>query len=228
MRNVVRNLVRMAAGPIRERGWKETFRSMRGCFAARQRERIDPFDERWRTDTTRTVTLEALSSEGDDVPGLWRYWPTLPETFVRVLGDVDVHHEHYTFVDLGSGKGRVVLMASEWPFHSIVGVELCPSLHRAAERNLASCRTDLQRCRAVQLICCDAAAYRWPAEPVVAYMFQPFPAETMRATLQNLRVSAATHGTDAVVVYLNPIFHQLICESGFAPERTGRDEQIGF
>ncbi len=45
--------------------------------------------------------------------------------------------QDFTFIDLGSGKGRVLLMASEYPFQKIIGVEFMPELHRAAQKNIA-------------------------------------------------------------------------------------------
>ena len=59
----------------------------------------------------------------------------------------------FIFIDLGSGKGRALLMASDYPFRRIVGVELLPQLHRAAQDNLTKYRSETQQCfcRAVDL-----------------------------------------------------------------------------
>ena len=43
----------------------------------------------------------------------------------------------YTFVDLGAGMGRAMLLAAAYPFRAVVGVELHPTLARIARRNLA-------------------------------------------------------------------------------------------
>ena len=48
----------------------------------------------------------------------------------------------FTFVDLGSGKGRTLLMASDYPFRRIIGVELLPSLHQIAQENLRQYKSE--------------------------------------------------------------------------------------
>jgi hypothetical protein len=223
-----RNLGRMTFGPLRERGLRETWRSIRACAAARRLEEIEAFDRRFGTDTARSFTREDLLAEGDDVPKLWRYWPTLPRRFGQLMGEVEVTPERCTFVDLGSGKGRVLMMASHWPFQRIVGVELCPSLHAIAEQNLARYRSPSQRCRAFDLVCADAARFSWPRENLLVYLFQPFPAETMRATFANLRAAIEGSDREVAIAYLNPIFHEVITASGFALARRRSDDSEGF
>jgi hypothetical protein len=44
--------------------------------------------------------------------------------------------QDFTFIDLGSGKGRVLLMAAAYGFKRIIGVEFMPELHRVAEENI--------------------------------------------------------------------------------------------
>src|ERR1700688_3075147 len=60
-----------------------------------------------------------------------------PEHFSRVLADSRIAFEDFTFIDFGSGKGRALLLASEYPFRRIVGLEFSPELHLTAEENIA-------------------------------------------------------------------------------------------
>jgi SAM-dependent methyltransferase len=224
----VRNLLRMAAGPLRERGLVETVRSVRSCLHARERERTDRFDAAFGTDTERNVTAADLECTGPDVPALWRYWPTARSTFLRIMDCVHIAYERSIFVDLGSGKGRVVLMASEYPFRKIIGVELSPALHRVALRNVAAWSSPTKRCRDIELLCMDAAEFMLPADEALVYLFQPFPAETMRAVLTNLARSLAAHPRMVRLAYLNPLHHSLILGSGqLALERWGRAVEPG-
>lgn len=218
----------MAAGPLRERGFVETVRSVRSCMLARERERVDPFDASFGTDTERTVGLDDLECDGDDIPALWRYWPTARATFEGIMADVDIPYEKSTFVDLGSGKGRVLLMAAEYPFRKIVGVELSPALHRVAERNVALWRSPTQRCRAIELQCMDAAAWTPPDGDTLVYLFQPFPADTMRAVIECVARSVAERPRRVQLAYLNPLHHELVMQSGaFALARRGRARDKG-
>ena len=52
------------------------------------------------------------------------------------MARLDVDHSEFTFVDYGLGKGRVLMLATEYPFKRIVGVEFSESLDRTARQNL--------------------------------------------------------------------------------------------
>jgi SAM-dependent methyltransferase len=228
MKRKLQNLWRMAAGPLRERGLVETVRSVRSCLRARAEERLDSFDARHGTDTDQHLRSDDLACSGPDVPALWRYWPTARSTFARIMDTVDIAHEQSVFVDLGSGKGRVLLMASEYPFRKVIGVELSPALHEIALRNVERWRSPTRRCRAIELVCMDAAEFVLPREDVLIYLFQPFPAETMRVVLDNLGRSLVARPRRVRLAYLNPLHHALVIESGHLTlERRGEGQAPG-
>jgi SAM-dependent methyltransferase len=91
-----------------------------------------------------------------------------------------------TFVDVGSGMGRAVMLASEYPFKQVVGVEVSPSLHQIARANLARARISHQRCRDVRLVRADARIWHYPPHDLVVFTFNPFDAEAMRAMLGSI------------------------------------------
>src|SRR5689334_6318907 len=64
------------------------------------------------------------------------YQPTEPELFHEMLSALQVNFADFTFIDLGSGKGRTLMMASDYPFRRIFGLELLPDLDRIAQENL--------------------------------------------------------------------------------------------
>jgi SAM-dependent methyltransferase len=225
---VFKNLARMALAPFRERGVVETLRSARGVVHARRRERREGFDRRHGTDTDRHLSWDALDATGPDVPPLWRYFPTPTAPFRRMLDAIAIRHRDFTFVDLGSGKGRVLLLAAERPFRRVVGVELSPALHRVAQRNLANFCSPAQRCFSFELLCLDAAQYRPPTEDTLIYLFQPFPESTLAAVLDNLRASLRAQPHRVLIAYMNPIFRRQIESSGlFEPCGGGAAERPG-
>lgn len=222
-RDKLRNLWRMATGPVRERGLLETARSVRICARALALEEREAFDRIHGTDTERALGAADLAVSGDDVQALWRYWPTLRSSFTAIVESLPFGCEGRTFVDLGSGKGRALLLASEFPFERIVGVELSPALHRVAEHNVRVWRSPAQRCRSFELVCMDARDYPFPPEDALVYLFQPFPAEVMGPVLDNLGRSVAERPREVHVVYHNPIFHSLFADRpSFALERWER------
>lgn len=214
-REKLRNLWRMTTGPVRERGFLETIRSIRICAQAIALEQLEAFDRTHGTDTERSPITSDLDASGDDVQALWRYFPTLRSTFTSIMASLPFRLEGRIFVDLGSGKGRALLLASEYPFERIVGVELSPALHRVAEKNVHAWQSAAQRCRAFELVCMDARDYPFPPEDALVYLFQPFPADVLSAVLDNLGQSVAQCPRDVHIVYHNPIFHVLFARQPF-------------
>ncbi len=126
------------------------------------------------------------------------YQPTEPTAFLEMLDTVQnnagpddstlnspVDFRDFTFIDLGSGKGRTLLMASDYPFRRIIGVELLPSLHKIAQENLRLYKSKTQKCFALESICGDATDFPLPADPLVIFLFNPFPESGMRRVVAN-------------------------------------------
>ena len=97
----------------------------------------------------------------------------------------------YTFLDIGSGKGRVLFIAAEYPFRRILGVEYDRALHQLAEQNIAAFRHPAQRCRQLQSIHANAAESQFPDGDLVVYLFNPFGPEILAAMLGNLEAAIA-------------------------------------
>jgi SAM-dependent methyltransferase len=113
-----------------------------------------------------------------------------------------------TFIDLGCGKGRAVLLASEYPFAQAIGVEIAPQLHRIAVENVGRYtaarslegRSDLAP---MSVLLHDAAEYRFPAGPLVVYLYHPFCRPVLDKVVRNLGRSLAETPRNAAVVYIN-------------------------
>src|SRR5277367_4265889 len=124
----------------------------------RRRQRYGDADYDWEH---RVDTTSAAVGWRDRLLGLFHspYQPTESALFhemleaLRLQSGSDFHD--FVFVDLGSGKGRTLLMASDYAFRRIVGVELLPALHQAAQENVSKYRSESQRCFSVKSICAD-------------------------------------------------------------------------
>ena len=147
------------------------------------------FDRRHGTDTAGIVRLGALRIESPNRDLGVRYQPSDPDGFRSLVEALPVDLKDYVFMDLGSGKGRVLLLASEYPFRRVVGVEFAQELNEIAERNVALYDSARRRCGDVRTVTADAADYLLPEEPVVLYLYNPFAPEVLRRHLQRNRDS---------------------------------------
>jgi SAM-dependent methyltransferase len=156
------------------------------------------------------------------------YQPTEPALFHAMLGSlVELAHVDLTefiFLDLGSGKGRALLMASEYPFRRIVGVELLPFLHEIAQKNLGQYKNDAQRCFAIESICADAASFALPQDPLIVYLFNPFPEAGLRQAVANLERSVREHPRTVYVLYHNPVLGHVLEQSTLLRKVCGSEQ----
>ncbi|HSZ63535.1 MAG TPA: class I SAM-dependent methyltransferase [Terriglobales bacterium] len=155
------------------------------------------------------------------------YQPTEPGLFREMMASLPIAFEEFTFVDIGSGKGRTLLMASEYPFKKIVGVELIAELHRAAEENIRAYKSATQRCSRIEAVCGDACEFVFPADPLVLYLFDPLPEAGMRRLIDKLEKSLAETPRMAWVLYHNPLLEHVIGERA-AFGKIGGTEQYSI
>lgn len=125
--------------------------------------------------------------------------------------------EQFTFLDLGAGMGRAILLAAEYPFHKVIGVELNPILARIARRNLSRWRM-AGRVRSPAIITCgDAVSARRPKGPCLVFLFNPFGESVMRRLLKRLAADFADRPGQLDLLYVNNEQDRAIgLQSGFA------------
>lgn len=152
------------------------------------------------------------------------YQPTEPALFHAMLAGLATDFAELSFIDLGSGKGRTLLMASEYPFRRIVGVELLPELARIAQDNLQKYQSETQKCFRLESICGDACEFVFPAEPAVLYLFNPLPKAGLTRVITNLELSLRENPRKVFVLYHNPM-HDDIFSASPSLKRSGGTHQ---
>jgi SAM-dependent methyltransferase len=182
----------------------------------RRRQRYGDADYDWEQ---RVNTTSAVVSWRDRLLGVFHspYQPTESALFHEMLDalhrQTHLDFPDFVFLDLGSGKGRTLLMASDYAFRRIVGVELLPALHQAAQENLSKYRGESQKCFGLEAICADATEFPLPVEPTVLYLFNPFPETGLRRVIANLEQSLRESPRAVFVLYHNPLLGHVLDES---------------
>jgi SAM-dependent methyltransferase len=132
--------------------------------------------------------------------------------------------ENFTFVDLGSGKGRVLLMAAPYGFKKIIGVEYMPEWHRIAGENIRKFVAEHKINVAIQNLCMDARDFHFPAGPLVVYLFNPFPEPILAAVLERLRQSLLDNPRPLLVAYRYPELETLLKNSEWLEKIAGTEQ----
>ena len=111
--------------------------------------------------------------------------------------------DEYSFIDLGAGMGRAVMVASEYRFRRVIGVEMNPTLAGMARRNLALWRKAGRAKAPVTIRCADAVNFVFPSGPCLAFMFNPFAAPVLRRVLVSIAGALAARPGQMDLLYIN-------------------------
>lgn len=203
-----------AVAILRQHGVLEPFRLVRrhglgesARFVSRNLRHLvaDRFARRWDrandVDTAGSIQLAMLDVVGPNRDKGNECVCTSPKSFDFIMKSLPRDLSDTTFIDIGSGKSRTLLLASHYPFRNIVGVEFARELVAVARRNITSYRNPGQKCRALSVVEGDAAAYPFPDAPLVVYFYNPFSKDVFDQVLANLTASLRTRPRQCFVVY---------------------------
>jgi SAM-dependent methyltransferase len=179
------------------------------------------FDRRFGVNTSGWIRQPTPSVDGSNAELGSPYDGSNPAHFNRIVQNLKIRYEDYTFVDFGSGKGRVLLLAAAFPFRRVVGVEWSRELHDVARRNL-NLYTGPMACHEADSFCMDAGEFPIPSGKSVLYFFNPFKAEIMARVRHNIRRSFEADPRQIVLVYMNPRFKSVFDGAAFLEKIADR------
>ena len=177
---------------------------------------VHPFDLAYRVETSGFRNGEELGATGlarargtsaAHGSALWAtaYYGVAPSIFDRALALTDVADwDRFTFLDLGCGKGRALLLASRFPFQAILGVELDADLAAIAQGNLRTCAAPWQQCHVLEARHADVLQVELPPTPLLLYLYHPFLAPVLKRVLRRLERSVRLRPREIWLVYVNP------------------------
>jgi SAM-dependent methyltransferase len=193
----------------------------RASNIAPNRHALHPFDQKYGTDTGGYLRPDELGSGGIHdamnngysavAPSVFReacrrWRETLPSSAARL--------EAYTFVDVGAGKGRALLLAAELPFRKVIGVELNEALVRIAQKNIMLWN-HLARPRAkIRVMHEDAAEFQWPRTPLLVFLNNPFDCALVELLVSQIAAAAASGPGLVDILYVNPACQDTLARQG--------------
>lgn len=174
------------------------------------------FDALLARTTAGRIPPESLGVAAPSARFAAEYAPTPVALFELMLASIRGPLQDFTFVDLGSGKGRILCLAACKPFRRVVGVEFSPALHEAAVANIAALRqSGRARARVVEPLLTDATTYALPSGPLVVYLYNPFSEPILFEVLAKLEAAIERHQQLIYVIYFNAQHRQLLAASPF-------------
>jgi len=158
---------------------------------------IHPFDQMHGVDTSGLVPAAHLLTghpNDEHVTAYYGVAPSILRTLIDTWRETIPPHpiSRYTFIDIGAGKGRGLLVASEYRFRKVVGIELNPALAAIASSNVAqwtaSHAADITapRLAPIEVLEQDALDFEFPRTSVLLFLFHPFEAPVLESLLQRI------------------------------------------
>jgi len=173
------------------------------------------FDDDFGTDTEVFREIGSLDiALSENALHAVAYEPSPYQITTKIIQELSIDHTRFSFLDFGSGKGRVLLIASQLPFKSVIGIEFSRELCEVAKGNIA--KISPSKCAASWIECVhtDVMEYKLPGNPLVCYFYNPFDQVIMELVVGRLVESLREIPREMYVIYLNPEHRKLFDNSG--------------
>ncbi len=210
--NEFRSAWRKVEWSLRHRGVRSTARqALQRVMGPRgaDKSELHPFDEEHGTETSGLLSGGGLAGGHEHDRFSVAYYGVSPSRMRRAMarwretaGTVDVGE--YTFVDIGSGKGRAMMLASELAFREVVGVELNAGLAEVAEKNLELWRRSGRALCSMRMVQGDALSLGLPEGRLLIFLYNPFLAPMMRRLLERVDAVAGRRRGEIDLLYVVP------------------------
>ena len=146
------------------------------------------FDRRHRLETAEIVKVGDLDIDDDDKQHSIQYQPTRVRHFRKLMRALQLP-TNQVFVDVGCGKGRMLIAAALYGFERVVGVEISPQLCETARRNLETFRRQSHSRTKFELVCANVLQFNLNDDEGVFYLYWPFDRSVMVEFVEKVRAS---------------------------------------
>ncbi|HYC29680.1 MAG TPA: class I SAM-dependent methyltransferase [Chitinophagaceae bacterium] len=184
------------------------------------REEEDGFDSRYGTVTSlilspfelpETISVEQAVTSSRCHPS--------PVTSVNMALDAlptyGIKYSNSVFIDVGSGLGRNLLLASHYPFKKIIGIERSHYLASVSKDNIAVYHNPGVKCRQIEVLCLNALDFSFPMENMVLYFWWPFTEDIAHQFFSRLQRFMQSCPVSVTLVFLNYVFEAVTASCCF-------------
>jgi D-alanine-D-alanine ligase len=174
-----------------------------------------PFDAQYGVETSGLVSGRHLGAGHSHDRHITAYFGVAPSIFRQLCQrwqqtSPPFDMKEASFLDIGAGMGRAMLLAAEMPFREVAGVELNADLARIAEKNIALWQAaGRSRCPA-QILRQEATQFEFPPNPCVAFLFNPFSGTVLRRLLKRIESAFRDRPGELDILYVNHEFDKVL------------------
>jgi len=158
------------------------------------------FDRKYGVDTSGNFDYSSLTGANKNIHLATGYEAIAVKMFRQIMRCLTISFNQFEFIDFGSGKGRVLILASEYGFKKIIGVEFLPELHQIAAKNVMIYERHVRKASNIETICMDATEFPIPVAPLVIFSFNPFTGKVLERVLNNITISHANNARKIILI----------------------------
>lgn len=162
------------------------------------------YDYKYNLDTYSWVSNDELTQENETATHASAYQAVKVLSLRQLLKTLRLNKD-VVFVDIGSGKGRILLIASEFGYMEARGIELSKKLCDVAEQNLINYQTKIKTSTQIKIINADASEYKISADENIFFLYNPFDEHIMRKVLDNISLSHQENDREILLIYAYPV-----------------------
>jgi SAM-dependent methyltransferase len=164
------------------------------------------YDIKYETNTFSHAKFNNLTIESDNKERGVSYQPARVAPLKKLFRNIrSIIPADSVFVDFGCGKGRVLLIASQFGFKEVRGVEFARELCKTAENNCAVYKAKRRVRVKFQIIELDVVNYSINTDENVFFMFNPFDEVILKKVVNNITESLRIQRRKIFIIYCNPI-----------------------
>jgi SAM-dependent methyltransferase len=163
------------------------------------------FDRRLGTDTGGIQDIQEHPILGENAKYGGSHIASDPNDFETMMASLELAVSDYAFIDLGCGKGRALILAAQYPFARVIGVEFVPAFVDSARENVRAAAKRLPLLSEIEIEMADATAFNFPNGPILLYLFNPFDAHIVRQVASNAYRSWQNEKRPFTIIYMNPV-----------------------
>jgi len=195
-------------------------------------DRGHPFDKQYGLDTIGFLAANEITPDSDLVPQIVCYagsQPSIVRKALAALGSI----EDYTLIDFGCGKGRAAVVATEFPFRRVIGIELSPALAADARANAASIAKRFPVRPPITIAEANVLDFTLPPGKIAIFAYHPFGLEIMTKVVTKLEAALAGDTAHIFFVYDNPVHAEALDASPefkrfYAQDIPYDESEIGY
>lgn len=201
--NIIFSKFQILIKSLKKRGFKKTSLIAISYFIDRY------FDMKYKTNTCSWIVLDDLGFDASKKEHAEMYQPTHTVPLRKLLKKLKIPPGK-VLVDLGCGKGRVLLVASEFGFKITRGIEFSPLLCDVAVKNFTIYRNKVQTNTNFVIVNSDVIDYEIKDDEEIFSLFNPFDDTVLRQVLQNIKESLQRQNRKIWIIYRNAIFRETV------------------